>query len=382
MISAIQHFAAGSKAGILLSVALTFEVLFLSLTGANEFGAAWSTSKGKIARPDGRRGRPAADGFPPRQARHPLPAPIKAGFLAGGLFALLDLITEELLAKAHKGEDRSWATARYFAGFLHMLMLNQAVAGTEETMVPQAEEIPPTAHAGHVLLVEDDDGMRMLISRALRESGYRVTGCRNGAEMWRFLPEGGVDLVLLDVMLPGASGLDLLRALRSKGTLPVIMLSARAEEADRVLGLELGADDYVAKPFGRPELLARVRAVLRRSAVAPTPTATARPETLAFAGWRLDLRGRVLTDPEGASVDLSGAEYDLLLVFLEHPGRVMGRDQILEMSRGRFASSSDRSVDTLVSRLRRKLEPPEGLPHVIKTIRGSGYMLASTVERA
>lgn len=261
-------------------------------------------------------------------------------------------------------------------------MLNQVVAGTEETMVPQAEEIPPTAHAGHVLLVEDDDGMRMLISRALRESGYRVTGCRNGAEMWRFLPEGGVDLVLLDVMLPGASGLDLLRALRSKGTLPVIMLSARAEEADRVLGLELGADDYVAKPFGRPELLARVRAVLRRSAVAPTPTATARPETLAFAGWRLDLRGRVLTDPEGASVDLSGAEYDLLLVFLEHPGRVMGRDQILEMSRGRFASSSDRSVDTLVSRLRRKLEPPEGLPHVIKTIRGSGYMLASTVERA
>ena len=187
-----------------------------------------------------------------------------------------------------------------------MLMLNQVVAGTEETMVPQAEEIPPTAHAGHVLLVEDDDGMRMLISRALRESGYRVTGCRNGAEMWRFLPEGGVDLVLLDVMLPGASGLDLLRALRSKGTLPVIMLSARAEEADRVLGLELGADDYVAKPFGRPELLARVRAVLRRSAVAPTPTATARPETLAFAGWRLDLRGRVLTDPEGASVDLSG----------------------------------------------------------------------------
>ena len=133
-----------------------------------------------------------------------------------------------------------------------MLMLNQVVAGTEETMVPQAEEIPPTAHAGHVLLVEDDDGMRMLISRALRESGYRVTGCRNGAEMWRFLPEGGVDLVLLDVMLPGASGLDLLRALRSKGTLPVIMLSARAEEADRVLGLELGPTTMSPSRSGDP----------------------------------------------------------------------------------------------------------------------------------
>lgn len=248
-------------------------------------------------------------------------------------------------------------------------------------MVSRTGAIPQTVDAGHILLVEDDDGMRMLVSRALRESGFRVTGCRSGAEMWRLLPDGGVDLVLLDVMLPGASGLDLLRALRSKGSLPVIMLSARAEEADRVLGLELGADDYVAKPFGRPELLARVRAVLRRAAVAPTPTAAARPEALAFSGWRLDLRGRALTDPEGAAVDLSGAEYDLLLVLLEHPGRVLGRDRILEMSRGRLAAPSDRSVDTLVSRLRRKLEPPEGLPPVIKTVRGAGYMLASKVER-
>lgn len=234
----------------------------------------------------------------------------------------------------------------------------------------------------HVLVVEDDDGMRTLVGRALRESGYRVTGCRSGAEMWLFLPEGGVDLVLLDVMLPGASGLDLLRALRAKSTLPVVMLSARAEEADRVLGLELGADDYIAKPFGRPELLARIRAVLRRTVATPTSTATSRPETLTFSGWRLELRGRVLIDPEGASVDLSGAEYDLLLVFLEHAGRVLGREQILEMSRGRLTSPSDRSVDTLVSRLRRKLDPPEGLPTIIKTVRGAGYILTSKVERA
>ncbi|MBK3396712.1 MULTISPECIES: response regulator transcription factor [Methylobacterium] len=234
----------------------------------------------------------------------------------------------------------------------------------------------------HLLLVEDDDGMRVLVTRLLRESGFRVTGCRSGAEMWSLLPDLAIDLVLLDVMLPGASGFDLLRALRARGTLPVIMLSARNEEADRVLGLELGADDYIAKPFGRPELLARIRAVLRRSAIVPTLVAAARPEALAFAGWRLDLRSRALTDPEGVAVDLSGAEHDLLLVFLEHPGRVLGRDQILEMSRGRLAAPSDRSVDTLVSRLRRKLEPPEGAAPVIKTVRGSGYMLAAKVERA
>lgn len=233
----------------------------------------------------------------------------------------------------------------------------------------------------HILLVEDDDGMRVLVTRILRESGYRVTGCRSSAEMWPLLSETTVDLVLLDVMLPGASGLDLLRALRAKRSVPVIMLSARAEEADRVLGLELGADDYIAKPFGRPELLARIRALLRRAAVAPSPTAAERPEALAFSGWRLDLRSRTLSDPEGAAVDLSGAEYDLLMVFLEHPGRVLGRERILEMSRGRLASPSDRSVDTLVSRLRRKLEPPDGAEPVIKTVRGSGYMLAARVER-
>lgn len=235
--------------------------------------------------------------------------------------------------------------------------------------------------AGHILLVEDDDGLRMLVTRLLREAGYRVTGCRNAPEFWRLLPAGGVDLVLLDVMLPGTSGLDLLRTLRARSTVPVIMVSARNEEADRVLGLELGADDYVAKPFGRPELLARVRAVLRRASLAPSSPTVQTGESLTFSGWKLDMRSRALLDPEGAAVDLSGAEYDLLLVFLEHPGRVLGRETILELSRARLGSPSDRSVDTLVSRLRRKLEPPEGLPPVIKTVRGAGYMLAAKVER-
>ena len=288
--------------------------------------------------------------------------------------------------------DRGWcddgsahSLAEAYSGHRHVPMQDEARLGSLDGNVPggaREERMVADQGEAHVLLVEDDDGMRMLVSRILRESGYRVTGCRSGAEMWSLPPGTPVDLVLLDVMLPGASGFDLLRALRAKGSVPVIMLSARNEEADRVLGLELGADDYVAKPFGRPELLARIRAVLRRAAIAPAPAAASRPEALSFAGWRLDLRSRTLTDPEGVAVDLSGAEYDLLLVFLEHPGRVLGREQILEMGRGRLASSSDRSVDTLVSRLRRKLDPPEGAAPVIKTVRGAGYMLGAKVERA
>lgn len=248
-------------------------------------------------------------------------------------------------------------------------------------MVSQVGEKLPSTDASHVVLVEDDDGLRMLMTRLLREAGYRVTGCRNAIEFWRIQSAGGVDLVLLDVMLPGASGLDILRTLRARSTVPVIVVSARNEEADRVLGLELGADDYVVKPFGRPELLARVRAVLRRTLIGSSSASAAKSESLVFSGWALDVRSRSLLDPEGAGVDLSGAEYDLLMVFLEHPGRVLGREMILELSRARLGSPSDRSVDTLVSRLRRKLEPPEGLSPVIKTVRGAGYMLASKVER-
>ena len=232
----------------------------------------------------------------------------------------------------------------------------------------------------HVLIVEDDAGMRMLIARALRENGYRVTTCAGGAELWQLFPNAAVDLVLMDCMLPGPSGLDLLKALRAKHSVPVVMISARNEEADRVLGLEMGADDYIAKPFGRPELLARVRAVLRRTSTTGSTSAKPRPTVLSFSGWRLDLLSRGLTDPEGASVDLSAAEFDLLMVFLSHPGRVLMRDQILEMSRTRIGSPSDRSVDSLVKRLRKKLDPPEGMAHLIKTIHGAGYMLVSPVN--
>ena len=243
---------------------------------------------------------------------------------------------------------------------------------------------PGLAPEAHVLVVEDDAPMRHLIGRLLRENGFRATGVRDGREMRETLRHAEVDLVLLDVMLPGESGLDLLRELRREQTsLPVVMVTAKGAEADRVLGLELGADDYLPKPFGRRELLARVRAVLRRArptAAGPEEAAHRGARQLRFDGWTVDTARREVLAPGGAVVDFSGAEYDLLLAFLEHPHRVLARDQILELSRGRLADPNDRSVDVLVSRLRRKLEG-EGGTAMIKTVRGSGYMFLPHVER-
>ena len=237
----------------------------------------------------------------------------------------------------------------------------------------------------HLLLVEDDGEMRHLVARLLREAGFRVSVARDGREMWEAIgsPAGAPDLLLLDVMLPGASGLDLLRRLRERGNrVPVLMLTAPGEEMDRVLGLELGADDYVPKPFAPRELVARVRALLRRATpadAAPDP----RSRRIAFAGWTLDTARRELTAPDGASVDLSGAEYDLLLAFLEHPGRVLSREQLLEVAKRRVGVDPfDRTVDVQVSRLRRKIEPEEGGPQLIKTVRGAGYVLVAEVARA
>jgi len=234
--------------------------------------------------------------------------------------------------------------------------------------------------------------MRTLLQRALQGDGFRVRGASNADEMWAALQVAPVDLIILDVMLPGVSGLDILRILRSGDapvpptdpgetpvvSTPVIMVSARGEERDRVLGLELGADDYVAKPFGQRELLARVRAVLRRGTAA-TPLDRTRKETVRFAGWTLDLRRRELTDPSGAAVDISGAEHDLLCSFLDNPQRVIARDRLLELSRTRLGDVSDRSVDVLVSRLRRKLGNDADM--LIRTVRGLGYIFVPEVER-
>jgi DNA-binding response OmpR family regulator len=231
-----------------------------------------------------------------------------------------------------------------------------------------------------ILIVEDDPSLRVLLARTLRENGFRTTVAPAAPEMWRALRTSQFNMVLLDIMLPGSNGLDLCRAIRRDSAIPIIMLTARGEEVDRVLGLELGADDYIPKPFSTKELLARVRAVLRRTATGPVDQAKPR-ETLIFAGWTVDLRRRSLLSPEGAEVELSGAEYDLLISFLDNSQRIIGRERLLELSRSRLADVSDRSIDVLVSRLRRKLGDRGGTDALIRTVRGAGYMFTAKVER-
>jgi len=232
-----------------------------------------------------------------------------------------------------------------------------------------------------ILLVEDDGPLRLLTARALREHGYAVRTAATGAEMWVLLEAGPADLVVLDIMLPGTGGLELFRQLRRKSDVPIIFVSARGSEEDRVLGLELGADDYLPKPFGTRELVARVGAVLRRHAKSDEATDGQngiRSSTVQFDGWSLSLNRRELHSPTGAMVDLTGAEFDLLATFLSQPQRVLGRERLIELSRTRLADSSDRSIDVLVSRLRRKLSDAGGSAPII-TVRGAGYMFKAEV---
>lgn len=233
-----------------------------------------------------------------------------------------------------------------------------------------------------ILIVEDDPALRVLLCRRLQESGFKVVTAQSAPEMWLIFRDQPIDLILLDLMLPGTSGLDICRNVRRDSNVPIIMLSARTEETDRVLGLELGADDYVPKPFSTKELIARIRAVLRRGAADWTQNSRERQGLLRFNDWLLDLRRHELTAPGGVRVELSGAEYALLVVLLDNAQRVIGRERLLELSRSRLGESSDRSVDVLISRLRRKLSQGDDSRNLIRTIRGVGYMMTAAVERA
>jgi DNA-binding response OmpR family regulator len=199
--------------------------------------------------------------------------------------------------------------------------------------------------------------------------------------MWIALQNGPADLIVLDIMLPGTNGIDLCRQIRRENDIPIIFISARGSEEDRVLGLELGADDFLPKPFGTRELVARVRAVLRRRSGNGTEREKGRNEAR-FNGWSLSYARRELRSPEGALVDLTGAEFDLLSTFVGQPQRVIGRERLIELSRTRLADSSDRSIDVLVSRLRRKLSDQANGGALIRTVRGAGYMFSAKVERA
>ena len=231
----------------------------------------------------------------------------------------------------------------------------------------------------HVLVVDDDKELRTLVSTFLTRSGYRVSLASNGAEMMQTLADARVDLVILDIMMPGEDGLSLCRRLRASGNMPIIMLTAAGEETDRVVGLEMGADDYLTKPFSTRELLARIRAVLRRSALPGLGSAVGSSRVFEFCGWRLDVTRRRLYSPAKAVVDLRTAEFDLLLALIERPNHVLTRDQLLDLARGRTGTAFDRSIDVHVSRLRHRIEVDPKEPELIKTVRSGGYVFTAPV---
>ena len=235
----------------------------------------------------------------------------------------------------------------------------------------------------HILVVDDDRDIRELIVDYLLKSGYRATGAANGKEMRTVLDKQAVDLVVLDIMMPGDDGLTLCRQLHSgqHKDLPILMLTARHDDMDRILGLEMGADDYVVKPFVARELLARIKAIMRRfRTLPPNLQVTEAGRIIAFGDWQLDTSARHLLDPTGTIVALSGAEYRLLRVFVDHPQRVLTRDQLLNFTQGRDAELFERSIDLLVSRVRQRLNEDARTPLYIKTVRSEGYVFSMPVS--
>ncbi|MRG57557.1 response regulator [Phyllobacterium sp. SYP-B3895] len=240
-------------------------------------------------------------------------------------------------------------------------------------------------HIDHVLIVDDDREIRELVAAYLARNGLRVGVAADGRHMRAFLETNAVDLIVLDIMMPGDDGLVLCRELRAgkhKAT-PILMLTARNDETDRIIGLEMGADDYLVKPFAARELLARIKAVLRRTRMLPPNLQiTEAGQRVRFGDWELDTVGRYLVDKTGTTVTLSGAEYRLLRVFVDHPQRVLNRDQLLNLTQGRDAELFDRSIDLLVSRLRQRLCDDAREPAYIKTVRSEGYVFSMPVEIA
>jgi two-component system OmpR family response regulator len=225
----------------------------------------------------------------------------------------------------------------------------------------------------HVAIVDDHKDIRELVSRYLAQHGFRVSAAENGTALHRLLERSAPDLVVLDIMMPGQDGLSICQQLRATTDLPIILLTALAEDTDRIIGLEMGADDYLTKPFNPRELLARVKAVLRRAHSLPPRRGRARPKSVQFDRWTLDMSRRELLGEDAVAVPLSTAEFRLLCAFLDHPAMVLSRDQLLDLTAGRAADAFDRSIDNQVSRLRRKIEVDPKNPELIKTHWGGGY---------
>lgn len=233
----------------------------------------------------------------------------------------------------------------------------------------------------HVLLVEDDPEISRMLGDVLTDNGFAVSAAQSAVEMDEVLAGEAIDLVVLDLMLPGEDGLSICRRLRAGSSIPIIMVTARGDEVDRIVGLEIGADDYLPKPFNSRELLARIRALLRRAQTS-TATALSRQRVLTFAGWRIDPATRQLHNPDGVRVTMTSVEFDVLLAFCRNPGRVLSREQLLEMVHGGIAGPIERSIDVHISRIRQKLETDPRDPVLIKTVRLGGYLFTPPLGEA
>ncbi len=241
--------------------------------------------------------------------------------------------------------------------------------------------LPAQATPPHILVVDDDREIRDLLARFLERENFHVTTVRDAVEARKALSARQFQLVVLDLMLPGESGLDFAKVLRSQSEIPIVMLTALGEEIDRIVGLELGADDYLAKPFNPRELLARIRAVMRRAGDAVQSQGEGKFNKLSFGGWVLELSRRRLLSPDGVETPLTGGEYELLVILVERANQVLTRDMLMDLLHGRQTGPFDRAIDVAISRLRRKLEDDGRHAQLIKTVRGGGYVLAAEVMR-
>ena len=231
----------------------------------------------------------------------------------------------------------------------------------------------------HILVVDDDREIRDLLSRFLKKNGFRVAVAANGKDMRAALVAGNIDLIVLDRVMPGEDGLNLCRDLRRESRIPIILLTLLGSDTDRIVGLEMGADDYLVKPFNPHELVARIKAVLRRAHDVSVKSYLRQAKTLMFVGWTLGRTVRELTSPDGVLISLTDGEFDLLLAFAEHSHTILTRDQLLDLTRGRSAVAFDRSIDMQITRLRRKVEANPDEPELIKTIRNKGYIFTPDV---
>jgi two-component system OmpR family response regulator len=234
-----------------------------------------------------------------------------------------------------------------------------------------------SANEAHILVVDDEPEVRLLLRRCFEREGYAVSEAQNGDDLFQVLDHGPVSLITLDLGLGGEDGLELARRVRATRNLPIVMISGKGDTIDRVVGLELGADDYISKPFHLREVLARVRAVLRRYEGAAEKS----PDIIIFEQWMLDTARRELRSATGAGRDLTTAEFNLLDIFVRRPGRVLSRDNLMDLLKGTEWSPVDRTIDNLVARLRKKIEVDSEAPHLIKTVRGVGYIFTGEVQR-